>query len=135
MSNQRYAPGKEGSLDGTIILTSGDIRVILLKSGYAFSSAHKFVSDLTPASYDNGRSAALTTKTVTNGVFNADPTSITATAAVACSYLALYQYNASDALARLIAYIDTATGLPLTPAAGGTVPINWDTGANKIFAV
>lgn len=32
----------------------------------------------------------------------------------------------------LIAYIDTATGLPVTPN-GGDITIAWDSGANKIF--
>ncbi len=33
---------------------------------------------------------------------------------------------------RLIAYIDTATGMPVTPN-GGDITIAWDNGANKIF--
>lgn len=32
----------------------------------------------------------------------------------------------------LIAYIDTATGLPVTPG-GGDILVKWDDGANKIF--
>jgi hypothetical protein len=32
----------------------------------------------------------------------------------------------------LIAYIDTATGLPVTPG-GGDIDITWDNGSNKIF--
>ena len=35
---------------------------------------------------------------------------------------------------QLVAYIDTATGLPVTPN-GGNIQIVWDTGANKIFAL
>ena len=33
---------------------------------------------------------------------------------------------------RVIAFIDTATGLPVTPN-GGDITITWDNGANKIF--
>jgi hypothetical protein len=82
---------------------------------------------------DNGRSVALTGKTVTGGVADAADTSLTATAAVACNALVVYQYNAADSAARLIAYIDSATGLPFTPAASATVNIAWDNGTNKIF--
>ena len=32
----------------------------------------------------------------------------------------------------LIANIDVATGLPITPS-GGDIIVQWDTGANKIF--
>lgn len=134
MSNQMFNPGREGFLDGSIDWDTNDIRVMLVKSTYTFSAAHKFVSDLTPASNDNGRSAALTGKTVTDGVADAADTSLTATAAAACNALVVYQYNAADASARLICYIDTPTaGLPFTPAASQLVNIAWDNGTNKIF--
>lgn len=133
MANSLYDYGRQGILDRTIDMT-GDVRVILIKTGYTFSNTHEYLTDLPASSYDNGRSATLASHTYAAGVFNAANTSITATAAVVCIAVALYQYNASDAAARLIAYIDTpASGLPCTPAAGQTVNINWDTGTNKIF--
>jgi hypothetical protein len=39
---------------------------------------------------------------------------------------------ATEATKNLIAFIDTATGLPLTPN-GGNVTVQWDAGANRIF--
>lgn len=132
MSNVLYDPGREGFLDGSIIFSSGDIRVMLVKSTYVFSAAHKFLADL--GVVDNGRSAALASKTVANGIANAANTSLTAIAAAACASLVLFQHTGADATARLILYVDTpASGLPFTPAASQNVPINWDTGANKIF--
>jgi hypothetical protein len=104
---------------------------MLTKSTYTFNAANKFVSDV--STHDNGRSAAFGSKTVTNGVADAADTSLTATAASACNALIVYQYNASDSAARLIAYIDSATGLPFTPAASQTVSIAWAETANKIF--
>jgi hypothetical protein len=45
----------------------------------------------------------------------------------------LYKHTGSDATARLIAYIDTASsGLPVTPN-GGDIVVQWDSGANRIF--
>jgi hypothetical protein len=83
---------------------------------------------------DNGRSAALGTKTVTDGVADAADTSLTATAAVACNAIVVFQHTGADATARLICYVDTPTsGLPFTPSAGQTVNILWDNGANRIF--
>jgi hypothetical protein len=131
MANVLFDPGREGILDTTITMT-GDIRVMLVKSSYTFSAAHKYLADL--GAVDNGRSASLGTMTYTSGVFNAAATSLTATAAVACSYLIVFLHTGNDATARVIAYIDTpASGLPMTPAAGQTVNITWDSGANKIF--
>lgn len=127
-----FDPGREGFLDGTIDWDTNDIRVMLCKSAYTFSAAHKFVSEVSTLA-DNGRSAALGTKTVANGVADAGDITLTATSAVACNALIVYQYNASDASARLIAYIDSATGLPFTPSASQTVSIAWGETANKIF--
>jgi hypothetical protein len=132
MANALFNPGREGFLDGTIDWDTGDIRVMLVKDTYVFDAADKFVADL--GAVDNGRSAALGTKTVTDGVANAAATSLVATAAVACDALVIFQHTGSDATARLIDYIDTASaGLPFTPAASQTVNITWDSGANKIF--
>jgi hypothetical protein len=132
MANVLYNKGREGILDTTIDIT-GDVRVMLVKSAYTFSAAHQFLSDITSGN-DNGRSAALGSKTYTDGVFDAADTSLTATAAAASNALVLFQHTGSDASARLIAYIDTpSSGLPFTPSAGQVVNITWDSGANKIF--
>lgn len=131
MANVLYDKGREGILDTTIAMT-GDVRVMLVKTAYTFSAAHQFLSDIT-AGNDNGRSVALATKTYAAGVFDAADTSLTATAAAACNALVLFLHTGVDATARLIAYIDTATGLPFTPAASQAVTIAFDNGANKIF--
>jgi hypothetical protein len=131
MANVLYDKGREGILDGTIDMT-GDVRVVLVESTYTFSAAHDFMDDL--GTNDNGRSGALASKTYTSGVFDAADTTITATAALACNALVIFQHTGVDATARLIAYIDTPTsGLPFTPAASQVVNVNWDNGANKIF--
>jgi len=132
MANALFDPGREGFLDGTIDWDTGDQRVMLVLSTYTFSAAHKFITDL--GAVDNGRSAALGSKTVTNGVADAADTTITATAASACKALVVFQHTGSDATARLIAYIDTPTsGLPFTPSASQVVNVAWDNGASKIF--
>jgi hypothetical protein len=131
MANVLYDKGREGILDGTIDMT-GDVRVCLVASSYTFSAAHEDMADI--STDDNGRSAALGSKTYTAGVFDAADTSLTATAAVACEAIVIFQHTGTDSTARLIAYIDTPTsGLPFTPSASQTVNITWDSGANKIF--
>lgn len=131
MANVLYDSGREGILDGTIDMT-GDVRVCLVASAYTFSAAHDMMDDI--GANDNGRSAALAGKTYTAGVFDANDTSLTATAAVACEALVLFQHTGVDATARVICYIDTpASGLPFTPSASQVVNVAWDAGANKIF--
>ena len=46
--------------------------------------------------------------------------------------LVIYRDNGSDSASELIAFIDTATGLPITPN-GGDIIVVWDNGVNKIF--
>jgi hypothetical protein len=133
MTSQLFSWGRQGFLEGSIDWDTDDVRVMLVKSTYTFDDNDEFVSDTTPASNDNGRSAALGTKSVTGGVADAADTTLVATAAAQCNALIVYKYNASDTAARLICYIDSATGLPFTPAASQTVSISWDNGANKIF--
>jgi len=131
MANALYDPAREAFLGGTLGWT-GDIRVMLVKTGYTFSAAHQYLSSVS-GSYDNGRSASLSGYTITAGVADANDTSLTATSAVACDAIVIYKYNASDSAAPLICYINSATGLPFTPAASQTVNIAFDSGANKIF--
>ena len=125
-----YDPGREGFLDGSIDWDTGDIRAMLVRSTYTFSAAHKFVADL--GAVDNGRTAALGSKTVTGGVADAADTSLAATAANASNALVLFQHTGSDATARLIGYMDTGIAA-FTPGVGQTVNIVWDNGANRIF--
>jgi hypothetical protein len=131
MANVLFPLGKEGILDGSIDFDTDDIRVMLVLSSYSYDAADNDLADL--GAVDNGRSAALASKTVALGVADAADTTLTATAATASGRLVVFQHTGSDATARLIAFIDTATGLPFTPAAGGTVSITWAAGG--IFAL
>lgn len=133
MANAIFPKGKQNLLAGNVDMDANDIRVMLVRSTYSYDGADEFVADL--GAVDNGRTGALTGKTVTDGVFDADDTSLTATAANASNALVVFVHTGSDATARLLAYIDTATGLPFTPAASQVVNIAWDAGANKIFAL
>jgi hypothetical protein len=131
MANQMFDPGREGFLDGSIDWDTDDIRFMLVLNSYSFDASDRYLSDL--GAVDNGRTAALGSKTVTSGVADAADTSLVATAATASGKLVAFKHTGSDATARVICCIDTATGLPFTPAAGQTVNIAFDSGANRIF--
>lgn len=132
MANAVYPKAKQAMLGGDVALDTDDVRVMLVKSTYTYDGADEFVADL--GAVDNGRSAALGSKTLTDGAFDAADTTLTATDAEACSALVVFIHTGSDATARLLAYIDTPTsGLPFTPAAGQAVPITFN--ASGIFAL
>lgn len=99
-----FDPGREGFADGSIDWDTNDVRVMLVKDTYTFDITDKFLSDL--GSVDNGRSAALAGKTVTNGVIDANDTTLVATANVSCNAYIIFQHTGSDATARAILYID-----------------------------
>jgi hypothetical protein len=131
MANAVYPLAKQSFLSGAINLTSDTIKIALVR-GYTYSSAHQFLSSVATVV---GTAQTLTTKTVTTGIFDADnPTYTAVTAGTACESLVIYKDTGSSATSNLIAYIDTATGLPVTPN-GGDITVAFDNGANKIFAL
>jgi hypothetical protein len=121
MASAIFPKAKEQLLQAGINLSSADIRCMLVRSTYTYDAADEFLADL--GAVDNGRSAALSGKTFTNGAFDATDTSITATAANASNALVVFVHTGSDASARVIAYLDDAVGLPFTPEASQVCPI------------
>jgi hypothetical protein len=118
-----FDAGREGFLSNEIDWDTAVIKVALVR-GYTFSAAHKFVSDVTGAGGTLvATSGALTSKTVTGGVADAADVTFTAVAAgAAIPAFIIFQSSAvtggADVAAtaqRLIGYVDTATGLPVTP--------------------
>lgn len=77
-------------------------------------------------------SAALGTKTNTDGVLDAADVTLTAVAGDPSELIILYKDSGVEATSFLLAAWDTATGLPVTPN-GGDITITWDNGANKIL--
>ena len=76
----------------------------------------------------------LGTKTITDGVADAlDVTFTLVPEGSALEYIAVFiDDGVSDASSPLIALIDDATGLPVTPN-GENITIRWNNGTNKIF--
>jgi hypothetical protein len=132
MANGLFSKGREGILDESIKMKTGDVRAMLVKASYVFDDTDMMVSDL--GSVSNGRTTALVNKNYDSGVFDAENISLIAVDAVECGSIILFQHTGNDATARLIAFIDTpVSGLPCTPAAGQTINYKWDNGPNRIF--
>jgi hypothetical protein len=128
-----FDPGREGILDRTIDVTASSVKVAPL-SGYTFVASHKFLSDVTGA---GGALAipgvALTSKQYTAGALSAANTTLPAPpAGPAITSLLIFNDTGTPSTSRVIALVDSATGLPITPN-GVDINVVWDTGANKIF--
>jgi hypothetical protein len=127
--NRVYPKGREGILDGSVDMT-GDVRLMLVRDGYAYSDDHKYIADM--GIVDNGRSPRLEDTSYVDGVFGAADTRIVALMGAKCSSVVIYQHTGNDSTARLIAYIDeSSSGLPCTPATGQAINFRFNNG--KIF--
>ncbi|MEQ1636709.1 MAG: hypothetical protein ABL903_08445 [Methylococcales bacterium] len=133
MANALYGLGREGFLGGDIDWDANTVKAMLVDSGqYTVAiDTDQFLSDV-PAGARIASSAALSSKTKTLGVAGAGNVVFAAVTGVTVEAVVLFQDTGTEATSRLIAYIDTATGLPVIPN-GGDINVNWDTGANKIF--
>jgi hypothetical protein len=141
MANASYTAFKNGIMGGLFDLDTAVTKCFLV-SGYVFSAAHTFVSDVTTAGgVANGTPAVLANPTITGGVFDADDCTITTTASGSTHALIVYQASAitggADVAAnaqRLMWYFDTGTNLPITPGTGN-VTITWPSGAGRIYKI
>lgn len=133
MANALFDAGREGFLAGDIAWDSDDIRCCLVR-GYTFSASHTALSDVVSAGGTVVQSSsAFSSKTTTAGVADAADVLFSAVpAGSAITSVIIYKEGASDATRNLIAYIDTGTGLPITPT-GADITVAWSNGANKIF--
>lgn len=133
MANALYDKGREGFLAGDIDWDGHTIKVTLSDAAdYVKNlSTDDFYNDVTVA----GRvatSAALGSKTVTAGVADAADVTFSTVTGDTSEELVIWRDTTVEATSNLIANIDTATGLPITPN-GGDITVTWDSGANKIF--
>ena len=131
MANALYDKGREGFLDGSIDWDTDTIKAVLVDGAdYVVNLAtHANLSDVAAI----GRvatSAALASKTVAAGVADAADVVLSAVTGDQSEIIVIYKDTGVEATSRLIAYIDTATGLPVLPN-GGNITIAWDNGANR----
>lgn len=135
MANALYAKFKEALLSGSIDLSSDTIKAVLVDTAAytADLSADQYLSSI-PLADRVATSGALASKSVTGGVFDAADATFTSVSGDVSEAVVLIKDTGDAATSPLIAYIDTATGLPATPT-GGDITIAWDNGASKIFAL
>lgn len=132
MANKFYPKGAQKLLSGAINFPADTIKAVLVPAGYTFSAAHEYVSELGTVV---GTAQTLTTKTVTNGVFDADDVAYTALAAGnTVQAVVLYKDSGNAGTSPLIAFFDEVTGFPFATN-GGDLSIPWSNGPLKIISL
>jgi hypothetical protein len=133
MANALYPKAKEAFLNADIDLATDTISIALIDTGnYSYSATHQYRSDISDDAVIS--TATLANKTMTNGVFDADDATFTSVTGANCEALIIFQNTGSQANSRLIAFIDSATGLPILPN-GGDITVAFSSGSNRIFAL
>lgn len=133
MANRLYDKARQKFLDADIDWSAHDIKGVLVDLALYTPdfAADEFLSAIA-AGARVATSANLTGKTSTAGVADADDVTFSTVSGATVEVLVLYRDTGVAATSPIIAYIDTATGLPVTPS-GGDVIVQFDGGANKIF--
>jgi hypothetical protein len=133
MANALYLKAKEGFLNGSINMVANTITIALIDTGvYTYSSAHQYRNEVSNSAVIS--STTLANKTITNGVFDADDATFSSVTGANCEALIIFSDTGVQGTSRLIAYIDSATGLPILPN-GGDITVAFSSGSSKIFAL
>lgn len=133
MANALYDRGRQGFLAGEIDWDANDIRLILIDEA---DDTIDLALDEDLADRAAGArvatSSAFGSKTTTAGVADAADVTLSSVTGDVSESVDIYQHTGTESTSLMIANIDTATGLPVTPN-GGNITVQWDAGANKIF--
>ena len=135
MANTLYDSARQRFLEAQINWMTDTIKVLLVStSGYTPQTAvHQYLADI-PVSARIAGPVTLTAKATTGGAADAADVTFTSVTGNTINAIVIYSDSGTEATSPLIAYIDTATGLPITPN-GGDIIVTWDNGVNKIFRV
>lgn len=133
MANSLFDRGRQGFLDGEIDWGSSNIKCVLVDHAddTPVPATDEDLADIGAAARV-ATSGNFASKTVTAGVADATDVTINSVTGDPFESIVIYMDSGVEATSLLIAFIDTATGLPATPG-GGNITISWDNGANKIF--
>lgn len=135
MANAMYGLGRQAFAEAAINWTADDIKLVLVDTGsYTVSiNVDQFLDDIAGGAII-ATSSNFGSKTNVLGVLDAGDVTLTAVTGAQCEALVIYKDTGVSSTSPLIAYFDTATGLPVTPN-GSDITIQWDNGANKVMKV
>lgn len=138
IGNQFYPNGAVRVLNKLVDWDTDDIYVMFVNNTYTFNLADDQLSDIadsekTPLG-DNGKQLA--SISIAGGIFDAADVVFSGVTGTQIIAIVIYQkgieIDGTDSY--LLCYLDTATGLPLTPN-GGDITIQWSDTFYKIFSL
>lgn len=133
MANTLFDKGRQRFLEAQINWLTDTIKTLLVDTG-AYTpnfSTHEFIADV-PVSARVTTAVTLTSKATAGGAADAADVTFTSVSGPTIEAIIIYVDTGTESTSPLIAFIDTATGLPITPN-GGDIIVTWDNGPNKIF--
>lgn len=135
MANTLFDSARQRFLEAQINWMTDTIKVYLIDTGaYTPQTAiHQYLSDVSGGSRIAGP-VTLTSKSTSGGAADAADVTFTSVSGASIEAILIYSDTGTESTSPLIAWIDTATGLPITPN-GGDIIVTWDNGTNKIFKV
>lgn len=134
MANALYDKAKTGFMNEEIKMLTDTIGVYLVTGSYSETlTTDDFITDVASANMVAHGSLSNVAMSST-GVIDADDLTFSSVTGSQIVHIVLDMETGTPASSPLIAVIDTGTGLPVTPN-GGDITIQWDSGANKIFAL
>ena len=119
MANTLYDSARQGFLEAQINWLTDTVKVLLVDAG-AYTpnvSTHHFLADIQVSSRIAGP-VTLTSKTTTGGAADAADVTFTSVSGASIEMIIIYKDTGTEATSPLLAMIDTATGLPITPNGG-----------------
>ncbi len=135
MANTLYDFARQRFLEAQINWLTDTVKVLLVDTGaYTPQTAvHQYLADISIAARIAGP-VTLTSKTTTGGAADGADVTFTSVTGPSIEAIVIYIDTGTESTSPLVAFIDTATGLPITPN-GGDIIVTWDNGVNKIFKV
>lgn len=133
MANALYDKGRQRFLEGQFNWLTDTIKCLMVDTAAytANLAVHEFLSDIGSSARITA-AVTLTSKASAGGAADAADVTFTSVSGPSIEAIIIYRDTGTEATSPLIAYIDTATGLPITPN-GGDIIVTWDNGTNKIF--
>lgn len=135
MANTLYDFCRQRFLEAQLNWMTDTIKVLLVDTG-AYTpqtSVHQYLADI-PISARIAGPVTLTAKATTGGAADGADVTFPSVTGASIEAIVIYADTGTESTSPLIAYIDTATGLPITPN-GGDIIVTWDNGTNRIFKV
>ena len=133
MADYLYGKGRESFLKGEISWSGDDIRAVLVDGGdYTPVQDTDQYHDAIAGGGIVATSGNFSGKTTALGVADADDVVFSSVSGAECEYFIPYQHTGTSGTSRLIAKIDSYSGLPVTPS-GANITFTLPNDANKLF--